>query len=158
MTKLQVGDVAPDFRLHNQAGDPLSLSDYRGQQHVVLYFYPKNDTPGCTAEACGFRDSYEAFVAAGAEVIGVSADGQASHARFVEQRSLPFQLCSDPDRSVARSYGVSTHLFGLLPGRETFVIDREGLVRHHFSSQLQIDRHIDEALDVIRGLDTPHPG
>lgn len=153
MAALRPGDSAPDFTLPNQVGEPVSLAEYRGKRHVVVYFYPKDDTPGCTAEACGFRDRYEAFVEAGAEVIGISADSQASHARFASQRQLPFQLCSDPDRSVARRYGVQAQLFGLLPGRETFVIDREGIVQHHFSSQLQIDRHISDALAVIERLE-----
>jgi thioredoxin-dependent peroxiredoxin len=154
MKKLQVGDAAPVFTLPNQAGKSISLAAYRGQQHVVVYFYPKDDTPGCTAEACGFRDRYEDFTAAGAEVIGISADSQSKHADFASRRKLPFQLCSDPDRAVARAYGVKAQLMGLLPGRETFVIDRGGVIRHRFSSQLQIDRHIEEALQVIQGLET----
>jgi thioredoxin-dependent peroxiredoxin len=152
MGKLQVGDSAPDFTLTNQQGEPISLADYRGRQHVVMYFYPKDDTPGCTAEACGFRDRYEDFVAAGAEVIGISADTEASHADFASRRRLPFQLCSDPDRSVARAYGVQSQLMGLIPGRETFVIDKEGKIRHRFASQLQIDRHIRDALVMLQRL------
>jgi len=152
MGKLQVGDSAPDFTLPNQEGKPISLADYRGRQHVVVYFYPKDETPGCTAEACGFRDSYEDFVAAGAEVIGISADSQASHANFASRRHLPFQLCSDPDRAVAKRYGVKAQLMGLIPGRETFVVDKMGKIRHCFSSQLQIDRHIQDALAVIQQL------
>lgn len=152
MGKLQVGDSAPDFTLTNQQGESISLADYRGRQHVVVYFYPKDETPGCTAEACGFRDSYEDFVAAGAEVIGISADSQASHADFANRRRLPFQLCSDLERSVARAYGVKSQLMGLLPGRETFVVDKEGKIRHRFSSQLQIDRHVQDALAMIQRL------
>lgn len=148
---MKIGDTAPDFSLPNQEGENIQLSDFKGKQHVVLYFYPKDETPGCTKEACSFRDSYEAFKDAGAEVIGVSADSVKSHKAFASNRRLPFQLLSDRSKKVAKSYGVSGFL-GLLPGRETFVIDKEGVIRHHFSSQLQIGRHIDDALKVLQGL------
>lgn len=152
MANVSIGDQAPDFSLPNQKGNIISLSSYRGKSPVVVYFYPKNETPGCTAEACGFRDSYEDFVAEGAEVIGISADSQKSHAAFASNRQLPFQLCSDRDHQVSKQYGVKGGMFGLMPGRETFVIDRNGTIRHRFSSQMQIDRHISEALEVVKEL------
>ncbi|WNJ16104.1 peroxiredoxin [Pontibacter sp. G13] len=152
MSKLSIGDQAPDFSLLNQQDQLVKLSDYLGKKHVVLYFYPKDETPGCTKEACGFRDRYEAFTDAGAEVIGVSADSVESHKLFALNRRLPFQLLSDPKNQARKSYGVAGSLFGLLPGRETFIIDKSGKVRFKFASQLNIDPHIDEALKVIEGL------
>ncbi|MEO1451123.1 MAG: peroxiredoxin, partial [Bacteroidota bacterium] len=113
---------------------------------------PKDETPGCVKEACSFRDSYEAFQEAGAEVIGVSADSVASHKRFEAKRRLPFQLLSDTGKKITKLYGVEGAMFGLLAGRETFVIDREGIIRHRFASQLQIDAHIDDALKVLQSL------
>ena len=155
MPTLKPGDPAPDFSLLNQDGQPVQLSSYRGQRHVVLYFYPKDETPGCTAEACGFRDQYEVFQEAGAEVIGVSADSVASHLAFARNRRLPFQLLSDPDQATARAYGVSSSLLGLIPGRETFVIDASGIIRHRFASQFRIQSHIDDALKVLQDLGQP---
>ncbi|MEM7371591.1 MAG: peroxiredoxin [Bacteroidota bacterium] len=152
MKKLAVGDQAPAFSLPNQDGEVVSLSDFAGKKHIVLYFYPKDETPGCTKEACGFRDQYEAFTDAGAEVIGVSFDSVRSHQKFSSNRNLPFQLLSDSNKEVSKRYGVTNSLFGLLPGRETFVIDKTGIVRHRFASQFQIDPHIEDALKVIQGL------
>ena len=153
MKRLQIGEKAPEFSLPNQNGETVSLSTYLGEKHIVLYFYPKDETPGCTKEACGFRDRYEAFLEAGAEVIGVSADSVGSHQKFASQRSLPFQLLSDPHKELSKRYGVSNSMLGLLPGRETFVIDKQGVIRHHFASQFQIDPHIEEALTVIQALE-----
>ena len=153
MPKLNVGDKAPAFELLNQEGETIALSDYHGKNHVVLYFYPKNETPGCTKEACSFRDSYEAFTEAGAEVIGVSADSVESHKLFALNRFLPFQLLSDPRRKVHKLYGVSGSLFGLIPGRETFLIDKQGIIQHHFASQLNIDPHIQDALKKLGELE-----
>jgi peroxiredoxin Q/BCP len=118
---------------------------------VVLYFYPRDETAGCTAEACAFRDSYEVFTQAGAEVIGVSDDTVESHRSFAAHHRLPFHLLSDPGGEVRRRYGVSGFL-GLLPGRVTFVIDRQGIVRHVFDSQFKATRHVAEALETIRRL------
>ena len=148
---IKVGDAAPEFDLTDAAGKRVRLSDFRGKRNVVLYFYPKDDTPGCTKEACSFRDSYQSFTDAGAEVIGVSSDDGASHQKFAEKFHLPFTLVSDTGGSVRKRYGVPATL-GLLPGRVTFVIDRDGIVRHVFNSQLQATKHVDEALAVIKRL------
>src|SRR5271166_6434982 len=131
-----VGDLAPDFTLPSSTGEMVSLSDFRGKSEVVLFFYPKDDTPGCTAEACSFRDSHEAFREAGAEVIGVSSDSSDSHRKFAGRYGLPFRLLSDPKGELRSRFGVPKTL-GLLPGRVTYLIDRHGIVRHIFSSQLQ---------------------
>jgi thioredoxin-dependent peroxiredoxin len=148
---VKAGDKAPDFTLPSQVGEPVRLSDRLGERVVILYFYPKDETPGCTKEACAFRDSYEVFTDAGAEVIGVSSDSVASHLAFAGHHKLPFTLLSDEDGSVRKSYGVPSTL-GLLPGRVTYVIDRAGVVRHVVNSQLNIGRHIDSALEIVRGL------
>jgi peroxiredoxin Q/BCP len=148
---VRVGDKAPDFSLPNQAGELITLSDVIAEHVVVLYFYPKDNTRGCTAEACGFRDGHEDFVAAGARVIGVSSDSVDSHEAFAGRYRLPFLLLSDADGAVRKLYGVPTTL-GVLPGRVTYVIDRAGVVRHIFSSMINIGRHVNDAMAVVRTL------
>ena len=149
--KVSVGDVAPDFTLPDQSGTPVRLGDLVGQKTVVLYFYPKDETPGCTIEARAFRDSYEQFSAKDAQVVGVSSDSVRSHRRFAQRLKLPFLLLSDADGAVRRLYGVEKTL-GLLPGRVTYVIDQTGVVRHVYSSQLRATRHPREALMVLSTL------
>src|SRR2546427_6070088 len=149
--KVRVGDPAPDFTLRDQAGTPVQLRNLLGQGTVVLYFYPKDETPGCTLEARAFRDSYDRFTAAGAEVVGISSDSVASHRRFAARQGLPFLLLSDRDSTVRQLYGVEKTL-GLVPGRVTYVIDREGVVRHIYSSQLRATRHSRESLAGARAL------
>jgi len=151
---IAVGDTAPDFTLTNQSGQQVRLSDYRGRQVVVLYFYPRDDTYGCTREACAFRDKFEDFVDAGAVVIGVSSDSVASHDQFANKHRLPFQLVADPGGQLRASYGVSAGL-GVLPGRVTYVIDRQGVVRHVFSSRTQFEGHVEQALKQVRQLTQP---
>jgi peroxiredoxin Q/BCP len=150
--KVQIGDKAPDFSLPNQAGEIVHLSDFLGKSAIILYFYPKDNTGGCTAEACSFRDNYEVFKEAGAEVIGVSADSIESHQNFARKNRLPFVLLSDKSGDARKSYGVPA-TFGLLPGRVTYVIDQEGTVRHIFSSQFTPLKHIDEALQTLKALE-----
>ena len=154
--RVTVGDVAPDFTLPDQTGTPVRLRDLLGQKAVVLYFYPKDQTPGCTVEARAFRDSYDAFTAAGAEVVGVSADSVASHRRFVASHALPFLLLSDRGGLVRDLYGVEKTL-GVLPGRVTYVIDKGGIVRHVYSSQLRATQHSREALAHVRAIGGPTP-
>jgi peroxiredoxin Q/BCP len=146
-----VGQPAPDFELPDAKGKRVHLADFRGKKNVVLYFYPKDDTPGCTKEACSFRDNYETFKEAGAEVIGVSSDSESAHGKFASKHALPFTLLADKGGAVRKRYGVPATL-GILPGRVTFVIDRQGIVRHVFNSQLQATRHVDEALEVLARL------
>ncbi len=150
-TTLRVGDQAPDFTLPGGTGQPVRLGDLLKQRAVVLYFYPKDETMGCTAEACAFRDSHEVFREAGAEVVGVSDDSVESHRAFAAHHRLPFLLLADEGGTVRKRYGV-TALLGLLKGRVTFAIDRQGIVRHVFDSQTRATRHVDEALETIRKL------
>ena len=149
--RLQVGDKAPDFTLLKANGEPVSLSDFRGRADVVLFFYPKDNSPACTAEACSFRDRYDVFRDAGAEVIGISADPAESHERFASRFRLPFLLLSDEGGLVRQRYGVAK-TFGLFPGRCTYVIDRDGVVRHIFSSQFLPIKHVTEALSMLKSL------
>jgi peroxiredoxin Q/BCP len=145
--------MAPDFTLPAANGQVVRLSDFRGKRAVVLYFYPKDMTAGCTTEACAFRDSYEVFKEAGAEVIGVSADAPASHQEFIQRHHLTFTLLSDVDNAVRRCYGATgSWLFGTMHGRVTYVIDCEGVIRHTFSSQINMTKHVQEALRVIHEL------
>jgi thioredoxin-dependent peroxiredoxin len=151
MKPIQVGDTAPDFRLPSLKGGELSLSDFRGKKNVVLFFYPKDDSPGCTVEACTFRDAYEDFVEAGAEVIGISSDSIDSHGAFAQKHQLPMQLVSDKGGKVRAAYGVKSTL-GIIAGRETFIIDKEGIVRHVFRSQVRVKTHVAESLAVLHSL------
>jgi peroxiredoxin Q/BCP len=150
-TGLGAGDKAPEFTLTDQSGKSVSLKDFRGRDNVVVYFYPKDDTPGCTKEACTFRDQYAAFTDIGAVVLGISGDSQSSHKAFAEKYRLPFPLLSDRDGSVRKAFGVPKTL-GLLPGRVTYVIDKQGVIRHAFNSQLNPTKHVDEAIGVLKSL------
>lgn len=148
---VKVGETAPDFTLPSQTGSPVSLKDFRGKKSVVVYFYPKDDTPGCTAEACAFRDSYEVFSDAGAEVIGISEDSQQSHQQFAAKHNLPFTLLSDAGNKVRQLYGVPATLW-VLPGRVTYVIDQQGVVQHIFDSMLNFKAHVEEALKTLQAI------
>jgi peroxiredoxin Q/BCP len=149
---VQVGDKAPDFTLPSQMGDNVTLSEFFGKKNIVLYFYPKDETRGCTREACGFRDQYDVFTSLGAEVLGVSGQSVESHKSFATHHGLPFILLSDEKNEVRQLYGVPASM-GIIPGRVTFIIDKKGIVRHVFSSQFQPEKHIEEALKVLRELE-----
>lgn len=133
MTELTEGQKAPDFNAKDQHGKSLSLSDFSGKD-VILYFYPKDDTPGCTAEACSFRDNYQSLLTNGFEVLGVSTDDEKSHQKFITKYSLPFSLIADTDKKIVESYGVwiEKNMYGkkyMGVGRKTFIIDKNGLIR-----------------------------
>jgi peroxiredoxin Q/BCP len=145
------GDRLPDVTLPGTKGD-VRLHDLLGQKTLVVYFYPKDETAGCTAEACSFRDAYEDFKAAGAEVIGVSGDTVASHDKFAAHHRLPFILLSDPGAKARIAFGVGKKL-GILQNRVTFVFDKSGVVRHVFESQIRFGKHVTEALDVVKRLE-----
>lgn len=148
---VQVGDLAPDFTLPSQMGDNVTLSEYIGKKNVVLYFYPKDETTGCTKEACAFRDSYEVFTNLGAEVLGISVQSVESHKSFATHHGLPFLLLSDEENKIRKLYGVPTNL-GIIPGRVTYIIDKKGVVRHVFNSQYQPQKHVEEAIEVLQKL------
>jgi thioredoxin-dependent peroxiredoxin len=149
--KVEVESVAPDFTLPSLSREMVSLKDFLGKKPVVLFFYPKDDTPGCTKQACAFRDDYEEFEKLDAEVIGISSDSVDSHRSFASKHDLPFTLLSDEGGKVRRLYGVPNS-FGLFPGRVTYVIDQAGVVRHFFSSQLGVEQHVEEALRALRSI------
>ncbi|MFM8734856.1 MAG: peroxiredoxin [Pirellulales bacterium] len=150
MHRVGVGDRAPAFTATLQDGGTFDSSGVIGRKWLVLFFYPKDDTPVCTKEACAFRDSYEKFVEAGAEVVGVSSDSAASHARFAARHRLPFPIIADERRELRTLFGVPATL-GFLPGRVTYVIDREGVVRMVYSAMLASDGHVRRALAAVSG-------
>ncbi len=149
---LTPGETIPDVTLEGADGKPVRVRDLPGERALVLYFYPKDETAGCTAEACSFRDHYQDFTDAGADVVGVSADGQDAHARFIDRHRLPFKLLTDKGGAAAAAFGVKKSFLGLVPGRVTFVIDRAGKVRHAFDSQIRATAHVGEALRVVRDI------
>jgi peroxiredoxin Q/BCP len=148
MPTLKIGDRAPDFSLASQDGKTVALADFLGKNAVVLFFYPKDESPICTKEVCAFRDAYEDFVKAGAVVIGVSSDSTASHREFADHHRLPFLLLADETGSLRKAFGVPRTL-GVLPGRVTYVIDKQGVVRLIFNSQLSAADHVSEALEIV---------
>jgi peroxiredoxin Q/BCP len=147
--KAAVGDKAPVFQLKNQEDVWVNLNDFLGKIPLVIYFYPKNFTPGCVAEACSFRDQFEDFTDLGAMVIGISADSVNSHARFVKKYKLPFTMLADIDNKVRKLFDVKGNFMGLIPGRETFVIDAQGIIQMRFDSLLAT-KHIPKALKMLQ--------
>nr|ABK21333.1 unknown [Picea sitchensis] len=151
VAKVSKGSVPPSFNLKNQDGRMVNLSKFKGKP-VVLYFYPADETPGCTKEACAFRDSYEKFKRAGAEVIGISGDSPESHKAFAKKYRLPFTLLSDEGNKLRKEWGVPGDFFGSLPGRETYVIDKKGVVQLVYNNQFQPEKHVDETLKMLQSL------
>ncbi len=149
MPKVKVGDKAPDFGLPSSKGENVSLSQFRFKENVVLFFYPMDESPVCSREAEAFRNNYNEFKELGAEVMGISSQSVESHKAFATHHSLPFLLLSDADNAVRKLYGVSSTL-GAVLGRVTFVIDKEGIVKCVYSSQLQPARHAEEALKALK--------
>ncbi|WP_242920097.1 peroxiredoxin [Pontibacter liquoris] len=148
---IKVGDKAPDFELQRQDGTLFRLYDLLKERNVVLYFYPKDNTPGCTKQACEFRDQYEVFREHGAEVVGISSDSRASHQRFEQAFQLPFLLLSDVGGRTRELFGVPRKL-GLLPGRVTYIIDKSGTVRYIFNSMTKPLEHVHNALKMLQEL------
>jgi len=151
MTALKVGDKIPVFKTKDTNGNDFDSQKIVGQKPLVIYFYPKDHTPGCTAEACSFRDQYQDFTDLGAEVIGISSDSVASHQKFTKQYKLPFILLSDHDKKIRTLFGVKPNLFGLLPGRVTYVVDKNGIIQMIFDSMMAT-KHIPKALEAIKKL------
>lgn len=152
-SKIKVGDKVPLFSLTDQNGEVFHLDSIIGTKNLVIFFYPKDFTPGCTREVCKFRDEFEDFVDLDAEVIGISGDDKKSHLKFANKYKLPFTLLSDGDKTVRKQFGVPSTLFGMLPGRVTYIVDKQGIVRHVFDSQFDAEQHIEEAKKVLKELD-----
>ena len=149
--RLKVGDIIPSFKAKDANGNDFDSQSIVGRKPLVIYFYPKDNTPGCTAEACSFRDQYEDFKDLGAEVIGISSDSVSSHQEFSRQFKLPFILLSDNEKKIKNLFGVPSGLFGLLPGRVTYVTDKNGVIQMIFDSMLAT-KHIPKALEAIKEL------
>ena len=144
---LKIGEQLPDLSLKNESGKEFNFRKI--DKALLVYFYPKDFTPGCTREACGFRDSYEDFKEIGAEIIGVSSDSQESHSKFKAKHQLPFLLLSDPEKKARKAFGVKSNLLGLLPGRETYIFNKNGNLIFRYNS-LNSSKHIEEALIALR--------
>ena len=149
--ELKIGDKIPNFIAKDSNGNDFDSQTLVGIKPLVIYFYPKDNTPGCTAQACSFRDQYEDFKDLGADVIGISSDSIASHQEFTKHYKLPFILLSDPDQKIRKLFGVHSRIFGLLPGRVTYIIDKNGVVQMIFDSMLAT-KHIAKALETIKKI------
>jgi peroxiredoxin Q/BCP len=152
MKAIKVGDMIPEFKLPDQNGKLFDIKNVIGSKKLVIYFYPKDDSPGCTKEACHFRDQFEVFNEAGAMIIGISGQSVESHKKFADKYRLSFTLLSDEGNNIRKLFGVPTNALGLLPGRVTYVADRTGKVVFVFNSQIEAERHVDEALKILKGL------
>lgn len=153
---IEIGEKAPDFTLQNQDSDNISLADFHGK-NIVLYFYPKDMTPGCTTQACDFRDNYARFSDANTVILGVSPDPVSRHQKFIEKHDLPFHLLADEDHKVAEQYGVwqlkktfGREYYGIV--RSTFIIDREGVLQKEMRN-IRVKGHVDRALEAIKELE-----
>ena len=147
---IEVGDSVPVFSLKDQDGNDFSSATFIGNSPMVIYFYPKDDTPGCVKEACAFRDAYEAFTDLQVKVVGISSDDVVSHKRFAEKYKLPFTLLADTKNEIRKLFGVPKSMLGLLPGRVTYVINSNGEVIYIFNSQFDAEKHITEALTILK--------
>jgi len=152
MKKIKIGSQIPAFRLPDQNGNMFDIASVIGKKNLVIYFYPKDDSPGCTAQACYFQDQFEVFKEANAEVIGISGQSVESHKNFAEKHGLSFTLLSDEGNKIRKLFGVPTNMFGLLPGRVTYVINKSGEVIYMFNSQIQATKHVNEALQILGEL------
>ena len=144
------GDKCPVFSLRNQDNQLISIEDYIGKKTIIIYFYPKDNTPSCTKEACAFRDAMQNFNNLECEVFGISADSIHSHKAFSLRYNLTFQLLSDSNNLVRKQFKVPANLFGLIPGRVTYIINKSGFIAHLINSQTNPDKHIQETLDFIQ--------
>lgn len=147
---LKIGDKIPSFTAKDTNGNLFESQDYIGKQPLVIYFYPKDNTPGCTTQACSFRDNYQDFKDLGAEVIGISSDTVQSHIQFKSKFNLPFILLSDNDKKIRKLFGVQNNLL-VIPGRETFVTDKNGTILLIFNS-MSAEIHIEKALEILKKL------
>ncbi len=152
MSELRVGDKVPSFTLPDQDGKPFRSEDALAKGPLVLFFYPKDGSPGCTVEACSFRDASGEFLEAGATVVGVSSDSSESHRRFADKHSLPYSLLADEGGALRKQFGVPKSMLGLVEGRVTYVIDPGGVLRHKFDAMVRVNKHVEEALTTVRSL------
>ncbi|UCD61443.1 MAG: peroxiredoxin [Flavobacteriaceae bacterium] len=150
---LKVGQVMPQFTLQDQDGKLFNSNDLVGKKTLVIFFYPKDYTPGCTIEVCSFRDSYEEFTELGAVVIGISSDSENTHRRFASKYKLPFKLLADRQKNVYSLFQVESKLFNLLPGRETYVVNKEGHIQMVFNS-INASKHMEKALNAVKKLNS----
>ena len=149
---IKKGDQCPSFKLPNQNGEEVNSDDLIGTKSLVIYFYPKDETAGCTQQACSFRDAYQDLKDMGAEVIGISSDSIDSHNAFAKNHNLPFILLADKQKKVRKLFGVPTNLLGIIPGRVTYIVDKEGIVQGVFNSQIKVNQHVAEAKKVLERL------
>ena len=150
MEKIEIGSKIPEFTLPDQNGKEFNVKDFIGKKNLVIYFYPKDDTPGCTKEACYFRDQYEIFNEADAMIIGISSQSVESHKKFAEKYKLSFTLLSDENSIIRKMFGAFS--FGIVPGRVTYVVDKKGIVKYIFNSQTEATKHVDEALRILKEM------
>jgi len=146
---LKIGDVVPEFTLKDQNEKDFTLTDFIGKQNMVIYFYPKDDTPGCTKEACRFRDEFEVFTDLEAVVIGISSDSPQSHQDFITKYNLPFTLLTDSTDEARKAFGVNGNYNNQQPGRVTFVIDKMGVIQYVFDSSTEIEVHVKQAKEIL---------
>jgi thioredoxin-dependent peroxiredoxin len=149
---LKAGDQCPNFTLPDQEGKSVSIQNFLGKSHLIIYFYPKDNTAGCTAQACSFRDAYEDLIELGTQVVGISSDNTQSHALFADKYRLPYPLLSDENGDVRKLFGVPTNLFGLIPGRVTYIVNKAGGIVEVINSQVNIGLHIKRAKEVLKKL------
>lgn len=152
MEKIDIGSNVPRFELQDQHGELFKLEAVLGKKNLVIYFYPKDDTPGCTKEACSFRDQFEVFADAEAVIIGISAQSVESHFEFAKTHRLNYTLLSDLDNGVRKLFGVQPSFFGLIPGRATYVVNKEGKIVYLFNSQIRVEKHVNEALRILQEM------
>ena len=150
--KIEAGSKLPSFALSDQHGKLFDINTVIGKKNLVIYFYPKDDSPGCTKEACYFRDQFEVFNQADALIIGISGQSVESHKKFAEKYKLSFTLLSDDGNKIRKRFGVPTNFLGVLPGRVTYVVNKSGTVVYVFNSQTQATKHVDEALRILKDL------
>jgi len=152
MKKIEIGSTVPSFSLKDQYNQTFNLDSVLGKKNLVIYFYPKDDSPGCTKEACSFRDQFEVFADADAMIIGISDQSVESHLEFAKKHRLNYTLLSDFEKKVRKLLGVPTNFFGMIPGRVTYIINKEGKVVYLFNSQVQAEKHVDEALRILQEM------
>ena len=152
MNEIKIGGTIPAFTLPDQNGNLFDIGSVLGKKNLVIYFYPKDDSPGCTKKACSFRDQFEVFMEADAVIIGISGQSVESHKEFAEKHRLSFTLLSDEGNKIRKQFRVPTNLMGLLPGRVTYIADKTGKVIYIFNSQIQAEKHVNEALRILQDM------